>query len=169
MPLKDGLADRKIRVLAAVEDTVFAGTDDGLYRLNAETWERLSLTQPDMDGQKLPIHALAVAGHRLYAAVFGQFTSEVGAQVEATMMGSTWWSLYRSTDLGDTWYAVDPRKKLENKKVLRNGSVVESSTVVINFKNPQFASETELKPSIKISASKAQVLGNRWAKSLLFT
>ena len=158
VPLKEGLEHKKIRVLAAVEDTVFAGTDDGLYRLNAETWERLFLTQPDMPEQKLPIHALAVAGHRIYAAVLRQFTSEVGAQVKATMMGSTWWSLYRSTDLGDTWYAVDPRKKLENKKVLRNGSVVESSTVVINFKNPQFASETELKPSVKIFASRATVM-----------
>ena len=158
MPLKEGLAHKKIRVLAAVEDTVFAGTDDGLYRLNAETWEQLFLTQPDMPEQKLPIHALAVAGHRIYAAVLKQFTSEVGAQVKATMMGSTWWSLYRSTDLGDTWYAVDPRKKLENKKVLRNGSVVESSRVVISFKNPQFASETELEPSVKIFASKAKVM-----------
>ena len=158
MPLKEGLAHKKIRVLAAVEDTVFAGTDDGLYRLNAETWEQLFLTQPDMPKQKLPIHALAVAGHRIYAVVLRQFTSEVGGQVKATMMGSTWWSLYRSTDLGDTWYAVDPRKKLENKKVLRNGAVVESSTVVINFKNPQLASETELKPSVKIFASRAKVM-----------
>jgi photosystem II stability/assembly factor-like uncharacterized protein len=158
IPLKKGLEHKIIRVLAAVEDTVFAGTDDGLYRLNAEKWERLFLTQPDMPEQKLPIHALAVAGHRIYAAVLRQFTSEVGAQVKATMIGSTWWSLYRSTDLGDTWYAVDPRKKLENKKVLRNGSVVESSTVVINFKNPQLASETEPEPSVKIFASRAKVM-----------
>ena len=151
IPLKEGLEQKKIRVLAAVEDTVFAGTDDGLYRLNAETWEQLFLTQPDMPEQKLPIHALAVAGHRIYAAVLKQFTSKVGAQVKATMMGSTWWSLYRSTDLGDTWYAVDPRKKLD-------GSVVESSTVSINFKNPQLASETVLKPSVKIFASRAKVM-----------
>ena len=76
----------------------------------------------------------------------------------ARMIGSTWWSLYRSTDLGDTWYATDPRKKLKNKKVLRNGSVVESSTVVINFKNPQLASEIELKPSVKIFASEARAM-----------
>ena len=157
-PLKNGLEGRKIRALAAVESTVFAGTDDGLYRLNAETWERLPLTQPGRHGQKLPIHALTVAGHRIYAVVLKQFTSEVGAQVKATMIGSTWWSLYRSTDLGDTWYAVDPRKKLENKKMLRNGSVVESSTIVMNFENPQLASEIELKPSVKIFASKARVM-----------
>lgn len=157
-PLRNGLVGRKIRVLAAVEDTVFAGTDDGLYRLKAGTWERLSLTQTDKRGQKLPIHALAVAGHRFYAAVIKQFTSEVGKQVETIMTDSTWWSLYRSTDLGDTWYAVDPREKLDNKRALRNGSVVESSKVVINFKNPHLASETDLAPSVKIFASKATVI-----------
>lgn len=157
-PLKNGLEGKKIRALAAVESTAFAGTDDGLYRLNAETWERLSLTETDMRGQKMPIQALAVTGHRLYVVAGKQFTSRVGMQVNATMIGSTWWSLYRSTDLGDTWYAVYPRKKLENKKVLRNGSVVESSTVVINFKNPQLASEIEMKPSVKIFASKTKVM-----------
>ena len=159
-PLMDGLGDRKIRVLAAVKNTVFAGTDDGLYRLNVGTWERLSFAQPDMRGQKLPIHALVVAGDRLYAAALRQFTSEVGMQVKTTMTGSTWWSLYRSTDLGDTWYAVDPRKKLENKSTLQNGSVVESSRVIINFKNPHLASEseTDLRPFVKIFASKGTVI-----------
>lgn len=156
LPLRAGLVGRKIRGLAAVENTVFAGTNDGLYRLNAGTWERLSLTQTDRHGQKLPIHALAVAGSRLYAAIGKQFTSEVGTQVETIMTGSTWWSLYRSTDLGDTWYAVDPRKKMENNRALQNGSVVESS--VINFKNPHLASETDLAPSVKIFASKATVI-----------
>ncbi|MYG07586.1 hypothetical protein F4167_13415, partial [Candidatus Poribacteria bacterium] len=158
LPLRDGLVGKKIRGLTTVENTVFAGTDDGLYRLKAGTWERLSVTQTDSRGQKRPIHALAVAGSRLYAAIGEQFTSEVGTQVETIMTGSTWWSLYRSTDLGDTWYAVDPRKKLENKRALQNGSVVESSTVVINFKNPHLASETDLAPSVKIFASKARVV-----------
>lgn len=156
--LKNGLDRRQIRALAAVESTVFAGTDDGLYRLNAETWEQLALTETDMPGKKMPIQALAATGHRLYAIAGKQFTSEVEAQVKATMIGSTWWSLYRSTDLGDTWYATDPRKKLKNKKLLRNAAVVESSTVVINFKNPQLASEIELKPSVKIFASEARAM-----------
>lgn len=158
LPLRDGLVGRKIRGLAAVENTVFVGTDDGLYRLKAGTWERLSLTQTVGRGQKLPIHALAVAGSRLYAAIGKQFRSEVGTQVKTIMTGSTWWALYRSTDLGNTWYAVDPRKKLEDKSALQNGSVVESSTVVINFKNPHLASETDLAPSVKIFASEATII-----------
>ena len=67
------------------------------------------------------------------------------------MTGDTWWNLYRSADLGDTWYAVDPRKKLENKKVLRDGHT-------IFFGNPQLASEIALKPSVKIFASRAKVM-----------
>ena len=51
-PLKNGLEGRKIRALAAVENTAFAGTNDGLYRLNAETWEQLSLTKTDMGEKK---------------------------------------------------------------------------------------------------------------------
>ena len=158
MPLKDGLGRRKIRVLAAVKNIVFAGTDDGLYRLNAGTWEQLRLTQTDMGGQKMPIQALAVAGHRLYAAAGKQFTSDVSTQVHATMTGDTWWSLYRSTDLGDTWYVADPRKRLENEKVLKDGSVTEFSWVVTNLENAHSAPKTYLKPHVKIFASEASVM-----------
>ena len=161
VPLKDGLEHRKIRVLAAVENTVFVGNDDGLYRFNAGTWEQLSVTQTDMRGQKLPIQALAVAGHRLYAAAGKQFTSHVATQVNATMAGDTWWSLYRSTDLGDTWHVVDPRKRLENEKVLKvlkDGSVIEFSRVVTNLENAYSASKTYLKPYVKIFASAGKVM-----------
>ena len=128
IPLNDGLANRKIRALAVVENTVLAGTDDGLYRFNAGIWKRLPLTHTDGDGQKVVIHALAAAGHRLYAAVGKQAISKVGGTVKATMIGNTWWSLYRSTDLGDTWYTViNPRKKLETQKSLKDGSVIRTS------------------------------------------
>ena len=158
IPLKDGLAGKKIHALAAIENSVFAGTDDGLYRRNSGTWEQLSLTQADRHGQKLPIYALAVAGHRLYTAVGKQFTSQVGMQVKATMIGDTWWSLYRSTDLGDTWYAVNPRKELENEKRLKDGSLIEFSKVITNLENGHSGSEINLKSHIKIFASGAKVM-----------
>ena len=158
IPLEDGLEDKKIRALAAIKNTVFAGTDDGLYRLKAQTWKQLSLTQTNIRGQKLPIHALAVARHRLYAAAGGQFASHVSTQVKATMAGMNWWSLYRSTDLGDTWYAVNPRKKLENEKELKDGSVTTFSKVITNLKNAHSESETYPKPHVKIFASEGKVM-----------
>ena len=38
--LNDGLMGRTISKMAAIGDTVFAGTDKGLYRLDAGVWER---------------------------------------------------------------------------------------------------------------------------------
>ena len=58
----------KVGALAAVENTVFAGTSSGLYRLSAETWELLSVGPADLHGEKPVIHALAASKHRLYVA-----------------------------------------------------------------------------------------------------
>ena len=119
--LKDGMEADKIRALAAVENTVFAGTDNGLYRLNAEKWELLTVGPADKPEQKLTIHALASEAHRLYVAAGWEFTNRVGKQYSRVVTGDNWWSLYRSTDLGDTWYAIDPRKKLENEREPKDG------------------------------------------------
>ena len=39
--LDDGLMDRMVSKITAVGDKVFAGTDGGLYRLDAGVWKRL--------------------------------------------------------------------------------------------------------------------------------
>ena len=114
--VKSDLEFEKIRALVAVENTVFVGTDTGLYRRNAETWEQLSVGPADKQEQKLTIHALAASEHRLYVAAGWEFTNQVGEQFKRIVTGDNWWSLYRSTDLGDTWYAIDPRKKTENER-----------------------------------------------------
>ena len=69
MPLNDeNLAGRKIRAIAAVENTLFAGTDSGLYRRTTDTWEELTIRSAEMSEDKTAIHALAVDEHRLYVA-----------------------------------------------------------------------------------------------------
>ena len=118
--LKDGMEADKVRALAAVENTMFAGTDNGLYRLNAEKWELLTVDPADKPEQKLTIHALAAEAHRLYVVAGWEFTNQIGDR-KTIMTGANWWSLYRSTDLGDTWYAIDPKKKLENERKSKGG------------------------------------------------
>ena len=59
----EALADRKIRAITAIENTLFVGTDAGLYRRNSEGWHLLSV------GESENIRALASAEHRLYVAV----------------------------------------------------------------------------------------------------
>jgi RNA polymerase sigma factor (sigma-70 family) len=40
-PLHDGLTSEKISAIAAIDNTVFAGTENGLYRLDADIWNKL--------------------------------------------------------------------------------------------------------------------------------
>ena len=119
LPLNDeNLAGRKIRAIAAVENTLFAGTDNGLYRRNMDTWERLTIRPAEMSENQLPIHALAVDEHRLYVAVGDEITNQnqFGMQLRASLTGNGQWSLYRSTDQGDTWYSIDPREGQEHEE-----------------------------------------------------
>ena len=119
--LKDGMEAEKIRALAAVENTVFVGTDAGLYRLNTETWERVSVGPVDKHGEKPMIHAVAASKHRLYVAAGREVTTGIGALFKPIITGKDWWSLYRSTDFGDTWYDIDPRERTENERKPKGG------------------------------------------------
>ena len=123
--LKDGMEAEKIRALDAVENTVFAGTDSGLYRLNAETWELVSVGSVDNYGEKPVIHAVATSKHRLYVAAGKEITTQFGDQFKSIITGDASWSLYRSTDLGGTWYDIDPRKKTENDRKSKGGFSIE--------------------------------------------
>ncbi|MXZ00574.1 RNA polymerase sigma factor [Candidatus Poribacteria bacterium] len=60
--INDGIIDGNTRILAlaAIEDTVFVGTNHGLYRSHSGVWEKSSV-----DTIKA-IHSLAVSGNSLY-------------------------------------------------------------------------------------------------------
>ena len=53
--LKDGLADKAVSEVAAVGNTVFAGTNSGLYRLNSAVWEQMPIAASEV------IHSLVVS------------------------------------------------------------------------------------------------------------
>ena len=153
MPLNDqNLADRKIRAIAAVENTLFAGTDNGLYRLNMNTWERLTIHPAEMPEKRLAIHALAAAEHRLYVAAGHELTDLISPQFRSSTTNSPQWSLYRSTDQGDSWYSIDPRKRQEHEKEReRKGQF--GMSLPLPGADP---SDTYM-PSIKIFATEGQV------------
>ena len=63
-PLNDGLTvSEKISAMTAVGKTVFAGTENGLYRLDSGVWKKLPL---DTSGA---VCSLAVSGTDLYAGI----------------------------------------------------------------------------------------------------
>ena len=156
VPLKDGLDANRIHALAAVENTVFAGTDNGLYRLGAGTWEKLSIRPEGMSTEKPTIYALAVAGHRLYVAAGEAFTNRLEMQSKSGMTNNAWWSLYRSTDSGDAWYAIDPWERLENeaKKKRKRGFPFG----FIDIQNEDGTSLMEMFSKIKIVAAEERVM-----------
>ena len=100
--LNDGISDKKIRAITAVENTLFVGTDAGLYRRGSEGWEQLPV------GESENIRALENAEHQLYVAVGTEVISqEISPTASMQMKLGTPLSLYRSTDLGDSWQALD--------------------------------------------------------------
>ena len=148
--LKEGMRLKKIHALVAVENSVFAGTNSGLYRLNAQSWELLSVGPADKHGEKPVIHALAASEHRLYVAAGGEFKRGFGAALfRSGTTGDDWWALYRSTDQGESWYPIDPWERQERETNRQRKGHQFSNT-------PPFVADDL--PTVKIFATGAGVM-----------
>ncbi len=102
----DILAGKNIRSLGAIDNTVFAGTDEGLYRFLDGKWNKLSIGPDDMQEKKFAIPSLAVTEDWLYVVAGLNYSTD-----KSVMTSESWWSLYRSSDLGESWEIIDPRNK----------------------------------------------------------
>ena len=107
--LNDGLMDRTVSTTAAIGDTVFAGTDIGLYRLDAGVWERLLV---DVSGS---VYSLVVAEDHLYVGTGPDFRrlQRIGSKpVNVTQTiyhdNSSLSRVFRSADLGASWAEITP-------------------------------------------------------------
>ena len=123
--LNDEIADSGINAIDAIEDTVFVGTNKGLYRLRSETSEKLPL-----DTTKV-IRSLSISGNNLYVGTgsdLSQLKSQLEtpegrkAQIEALMeeiMNDTGprWEVFHSTDMGDSWTDITPTSKSHMMRV----------------------------------------------------
>ena len=100
--LNDGISDRKIRAITTIENTLFVGTDAGLYRRKSEGWEQLPV------GDSKNVRALEGVEHWLYVALGTEvMAQEMSPTTSMRMTMGTTLSLYRSTDLGESWQALD--------------------------------------------------------------
>ncbi len=103
--LNDDISDRKIHAITAIGNTLFVGTDAGLYRRRSEGWEHLSV------GNAENIRALTSAEDQLYVVVGREPKSQTISPSFIAMSirerDEVSPSLYRSGDLGDSWQPLD--------------------------------------------------------------
>ncbi|RKU15581.1 hypothetical protein C6501_06715 [Candidatus Poribacteria bacterium] len=68
------------RAIVVIENTVFVGTNKGLYRLNGNTWEQIFLDEIGEKSKHLPIITLEAKDDLLYAARSYNIDNYKGAQ-----------------------------------------------------------------------------------------
>ena len=105
----NGVTDKIISAIAAVENTVFAGTESGLYRLDSGTWKKLPV---DTSGA---VCSFAVSGNNLYVGISADVLVKLHppvAVIEATQ-GNRKHSIkiLHSADLGASWNDITPDNK----------------------------------------------------------
>ncbi|RKU21680.1 hypothetical protein C6500_05835 [Candidatus Poribacteria bacterium] len=110
-PLESGLADETVYAVAAVGNTVFAGTNKGLYRLNSDVWERLSV-HPSQQA----ILSLTVFENNLYVVTgpepsrwkfleSSENIENIAVQIHITDSPSLE-RVFHSIDLGASWTEI---------------------------------------------------------------
>ena len=113
IPLGAEVMDRNIFALATIENTVFVGTNQGLYRINPrhnsamDMWEKLPLTTTKA------IHSLATAENNLYVGTGPELGASKREEIREQMAteisaGQPVWEIFRSTDFGDSWTEITP-------------------------------------------------------------
>ena len=138
-PLNSEIADGGVNAIAVVGNTVFVGTNRGLYRLRSEASEKLPL-----DTTKA-IRSLSVSGNNLYVGT-GDDLSQLKSQIETPegrkehiealmekIMNATGprWEVFHSTDLGDSWTDITPTSNSHMMKVLSSAKVLSAGDAVL--------------------------------------
>ena len=98
--INDGLA-QSIRSLVEVQNTLFAGTDDGFYRLDPDGWKRLKF--PMAIGG---VPSVAVFQDRLFVLVELSWNVLDPRKVSRGLQRG--WGIFRSNDLGTSWTDITP-------------------------------------------------------------
>ena len=165
IPLNDrDLKNKQIRAITAIGNTVFVGTDSGLYRRWLEGWERLSV------GTVENIRALASTKNQLYVAVGDEAQSQTTSMsfkaMSMQVVDELSLSLYRSADLGDSWQSLDFMKIDSSDEngydfsMGPTGSETEKTSDII-----MIASEKNLLIVDRVDTYYSNDLGETWANT----
>ena len=103
-PLNNGLAERRVYTVAAVGNTLFAGTNRGLYRLDSNNWQQL-LT--DTSGA---VYALTVDENNLYVGIAPDvvYSESSKSFPKISTPEALEKKVFHSVDLGASWTEITP-------------------------------------------------------------
>ena len=102
-PLNNGLTGKRITAVAAVENSVFIGTNRGLYHLNTGVWNLLPI-----DPLKA-VHSMAVFENELYVVTGTDFLRS--ESLESNSPDKIYRRIFHSVDSGATWREITPKDK----------------------------------------------------------
>ena len=128
-------ADRINFAIAAIENTVFIGTNRGLYRLYSDRWEKLP-----METTKA-VQSLAVSERDLYVGTGPDFSDPEEKTTYMSGDNSNAWEIFHSSDLGDSWTEITPTSESPSMKispgvkVLAAGDTVLALGFMVNFRS----------------------------------
>ena len=100
--------DISISDAVALDNTLFVGTNRGLYRITTDDWQLLPLQGPQF------INALIATENKLYVIAGADFTRQTNLFDEGLKLDHSVEILklppriFRSTNLGDTWLDISP-------------------------------------------------------------
>ena len=134
--MTDGLHNRLtehagIRSLRMHQSTLFAGTNRGIYRLNAGTWEHLQLPVDDIAA----VSSFVVSEDHIYVAVSVNILEGEGTPQENFIplwRGEklSWW-VFRSADGGDSWTDITPVEARDLMRVLPQIALLASEKTLL--------------------------------------
>ena len=102
--IDDGLVGR-IESFVKIQNTLFAGTRTGLYRLNTDNWQRLQFPVSEAE----TIQSVVATQEKLYVAAqldWRKLSRDDRQQISEGQRRS-WW-IFRSSDKGDSWTDITP-------------------------------------------------------------
>ena len=134
------------RAIAVIDNTVYVGTNKGLYRLNGNTWQQIFLDEIGEKAKYLPIISMEVTDNVLYVArsyhIDNNFRVFLEDRTPIHLTNDSWvelqetpwliqraidraqaatglsWELFVSSDHGVTWDKITPRINNTDKEEL---------------------------------------------------
>ena len=110
--LNDGLMGKHVSAVAAIGNTIFAGTNMGLYRLNSDVWEQLPVATSEVIQSLVASenNLYVVTGHALFTLGLLESRLKNERQIIRRYNASSSRVFY-STDFGESWTEITPKNR----------------------------------------------------------